>query len=142
MTPEEDGGYSVCFPDLDGCYSCGDDFIDAVVMAEDAAKTFVSFLLKEGDKVPKAKRHDTPEGDESVWVTFEADPSYIVEGPVVSAAEAARRLNLSRARITSMLNSGLLDGYRTGRHTYVTEKSIKARLKAPRSAGRPKKTTA
>ena len=31
----EDGGYSVSFPDLDGCYTCGDDLVDAMYMAAD-----------------------------------------------------------------------------------------------------------
>ena len=35
FTPEEDGKYSVFFPDLDGCYTCGGDRQDAIVMAED-----------------------------------------------------------------------------------------------------------
>ena len=35
FTPEEDGNYSGFFPDLDGCYTCGDDLQDAIVMAED-----------------------------------------------------------------------------------------------------------
>lgn len=32
---EEEGGYSVLFPDLEGCYTCGDDLKDAYEMAED-----------------------------------------------------------------------------------------------------------
>lgn len=35
FTPEEDGGFSVVFPDLEGCYTCGDDLADAIMMAED-----------------------------------------------------------------------------------------------------------
>lgn len=35
LTPEEHG-YSVAFPDLPGCYTCGDDLPDALHMAEDA----------------------------------------------------------------------------------------------------------
>lgn len=31
----ENGGYSVFFPDLEGCYTCGDDLKDALFMAED-----------------------------------------------------------------------------------------------------------
>ena len=34
FTPEE-GGYSVIFPDLEGCYTSGDDMADAIYMAED-----------------------------------------------------------------------------------------------------------
>ena len=36
FTPEEDGGYSVRFPDLEGCFTCGDTMADAIFMAEDA----------------------------------------------------------------------------------------------------------
>lgn len=36
FTPEEDGGYSVLFPDLEGCFTCGEDMADAIFMAEDA----------------------------------------------------------------------------------------------------------
>ncbi len=35
FTPEEDGGYSVVFPDLEGCYTCGDTLADAILMAQD-----------------------------------------------------------------------------------------------------------
>ena len=42
LTPEEEGGYSVEFPDLPGCFSCGDTFNDAVAMGADAAKTYVA----------------------------------------------------------------------------------------------------
>ncbi|MDE5779169.1 MAG: type II toxin-antitoxin system HicB family antitoxin [Lachnospiraceae bacterium] len=35
FTPEENGGYSVNFPDLESCYTCGDDMTDAIMMAED-----------------------------------------------------------------------------------------------------------
>lgn len=36
LTPETDGGYSVVFPDLEGCFTCGDNLADALFMAEDA----------------------------------------------------------------------------------------------------------
>lgn len=142
LTPEEEGGYGVRFPDLDGCYTCGDDYADAVNMAADAAKTFVAALMKHGDPIPEAKRHDVPDGDDSVWVSFEVDPSYIVDGPVVSAAQAARELGLSAGRVTHMLNAGLLEGYREGRRTWVTTASIEARKAAPVASGRPRKAVA
>ncbi len=34
ITPEKDG-YSVVFPDLEGCFTCGDDLSDALWMAQD-----------------------------------------------------------------------------------------------------------
>lgn len=36
FTPETDDGFSVNFPDLEGCYTCGDNMADAIMMAEDA----------------------------------------------------------------------------------------------------------
>jgi len=35
LTPEAEGGYSVLFPDLEGCYTQGDDLADALDMAKD-----------------------------------------------------------------------------------------------------------
>lgn len=36
FSPEENGGYSIKFPDLDGCYTCGDNLSDGLEMAKDA----------------------------------------------------------------------------------------------------------
>lgn len=140
LTPEEEGGFSTEIPDLPGCYSQGNDFKDAVEMAADAGKTYIASLMKDGERIPRATVRDIPEGDREAWVFFETDASYIVDGSVVSAAQAARDLDVSPGRISHMLNSGLLDGFRSGRHTYVTQESIDARLAAPRTAGRPKKS--
>lgn len=70
---------------------------------------------------------------------LETDPSYIVEGDVVSAAEASRMLGVSPGRITHLLNAGILDGYREGRRTWVSVASIEKRLSEAVKAGRPKK---
>ncbi len=36
FTPENDGGFSVRFPDIDGCFASGDDLQDSLKMANDA----------------------------------------------------------------------------------------------------------
>lgn len=36
FTPESEGGFSVNFPDLEGCYTCGENLADSIMMAEDA----------------------------------------------------------------------------------------------------------
>ena len=36
FTPEENGMYSVNFPDLEGCYTGGEDLTEAIIMAKDA----------------------------------------------------------------------------------------------------------
>lgn len=138
ITPEEEGGYSVEIPALPGCFTCGDDYEDAVRMAADAARTWVASALGHGEAVPPYSRAEVPAGSERACVVFDADPSWIVEGPVVSAAEAARELGVSAGRVSHMLASGLLEGYRMGRRTFVTTASIEARKAAPRPAGRPR----
>lgn len=139
LMPEENGTYSTEIPDLPGCYSEGKDFKDAIEMAADAGKTYIAALLKDNNHIPEATVQEIPEGDREAWVFFETDASYVVDGDVVSAAEAARELNLSAGRITHMLDAGLLDGFREGRHTWITKNSINARKLLPVSAGRPKK---
>ena len=44
FTPEEAGKYSVYFPDIDGCYTCGDDLADGMEMAEDALALMLTHL--------------------------------------------------------------------------------------------------
>ncbi len=46
ITPEADGAYSVNFPDLEGCYTCGNDLGDALFMAEDV----LAFTLYDYEK--------------------------------------------------------------------------------------------
>lgn len=35
FTPEDDGSFSINFPDLEGCYTCGDNLTDGMEMAKD-----------------------------------------------------------------------------------------------------------
>ena len=50
FTPEENGAYSVYFPDFESCYTCGDTLADAIMMAEDA----LAFTLYEYEKENRA----------------------------------------------------------------------------------------
>lgn len=50
----DEGGYSVVFPDLDGCFTEGDDITEAIEMAEDAASGWILGEIEEGRSIPKA----------------------------------------------------------------------------------------
>lgn len=50
---EDEGGYSVFFPDLEGCYTCGDDLQDAIMMAEDVLAFYLYDEEREGNTIPK-----------------------------------------------------------------------------------------
>ena len=49
---QEKNGYSVIFPDLEGCYTCGDDLEDAIYMAEDVLAFTLFDYEKTGLSVP------------------------------------------------------------------------------------------
>ena len=49
---KEKKGYSVDFPDLPGCYTCGDDLGDAIYMAEDVLAFTLYSMDKRGEEIP------------------------------------------------------------------------------------------
>jgi len=55
FTPEEKG-FSVYFPDLEGCYTCGDDLQNALMMAEDVLAFVLYDLEREGKVIPEASK--------------------------------------------------------------------------------------
>jgi len=52
FTPEENGMYSVDFPDLEGCYTCGEDLAEALYMAEDVLAFTLYDYEKEKRPIP------------------------------------------------------------------------------------------
>jgi len=53
---EESGGYCVYFPDIEGCYTQGEDITEAIDMAEDALCLMLYDMEKKGLDVPKASK--------------------------------------------------------------------------------------
>lgn len=49
---EDNGGFSVFFPDFEGCYTCGDDLTDSIYMAEDVLAFTLYDYEKEGKEIP------------------------------------------------------------------------------------------
>ena len=58
LTPEEHG-YSVTFPDLPDCYTCGDDLPDALFMAEDALSGYLARAEELHRSIPAPSHPDT-----------------------------------------------------------------------------------
>ena len=54
FTLEENGMFSVKFPDLQGCFTSGDDIADAVYMAQDALCLTLYDLEQDKKPIPKA----------------------------------------------------------------------------------------
>ena len=51
---EDDGGFSVQFPDLLGCCTQGDTIEEAIQMAEDAALGWLLTSVENNEEIPKA----------------------------------------------------------------------------------------
>ena len=52
FTPEEGGSFSIVFPDLESCYTCGDSLSDGIEMAEDALALVLYGYEKDGREIP------------------------------------------------------------------------------------------
>jgi len=52
FTEEEEGGYSVNFPDIKNCFTCGNDMSDAIEMAEDVLCLMLYDMEKDGKEIP------------------------------------------------------------------------------------------
>ncbi len=115
----------------------GEDVEDACESAADLLRETMIDLLIRGRELPKPSFGNESKHDGiKVVVSVEVSLSDMEK---VSATEAARLLGVSRSRVTAMIESGRLDGWKEGRNTWVTRASVDARLENPRSAGRPKK---
>jgi predicted RNase H-like HicB family nuclease len=76
LHPEDEGGFSVTVPALDGCVTQGDTFVDAVENARDAIEGHLAVLAQHGWEIP-IERHPL------VPVSLD------VEMPVIEPAHAA-----------------------------------------------------
>ena len=57
--------------------------------------------------------------------------------PAMTAADAARELGVSSARVAQLCKAGLLDSWRDGTRRMVSRASVEARKEDVPSAGRP-----
>jgi predicted RNase H-like HicB family nuclease len=67
---EDDGTYSINFPDLDGCYTCGDSLEDGIEMAEDALALVLYGYEKDARKIPAPSPANSLELSGNEFVNF------------------------------------------------------------------------
>ena len=53
---EENGGYNVYFPDLEGAFTYGDSLEEALFMAKEALSVYIYSLEDRGLKIPKPRK--------------------------------------------------------------------------------------
>ena len=62
----ESDGYTILFPDLPGCISCGDDVKDALYMANDALGTYLFDGYSKLEDLPKSSRLEDIKIEDSI----------------------------------------------------------------------------
>ena len=139
LTPCGSDGYEASIPELE-LMTQGNDFADAVYMAQDLLCLEISDRLKEGDPLPTVGSFtpECPDGSTIVGIMA------LVEGDDLSlnemtADEAADILDVSRSRIYAMVRDGILKARKVGATLMISTESVKERFNSPRKAGRPRK---
>ncbi len=67
---EEDGGFSIFFPDIPGCFSQGDDIADGIFMANDALALSLYSMEKDGKTIPPSTPLNKIEVEDDDFVTY------------------------------------------------------------------------
>lgn len=124
---DDEGMFCGYVPDCPECQVRTFSFEEAIGQLCDALEEALSAALCDGIEPPAATfGHKVYYGFFSVALCVHADDSANYQ--VVSAAQAADMLGVSRPRVSALLKSGQLDGYREGRNSWVYARSIKRRL--------------
>lgn len=84
----KDKGVSVCFPDLPGCISVGDNFEEAVRMAHEALTGHLEVMMEDGDPIPDPRSLEQIKDEWEDWSDWTKDGNFVVG--VVSAFPALK----------------------------------------------------
>ena len=89
---EEKNGYSVRFPDIEGCFTCGDTLDEGLSMANDALSLMLVHLEDEKGKIPEPTSIKSITVDEDEFATL------------ISADTAVYRKTLSNMAVKKTLS--------------------------------------
>lgn len=117
----------------------GRSFEDAVRMATDWLRTMALDSLMNKEELPSGGLGNEPRyGGRTVVVAVDAR---LEDVPCVTAAEAARMLGVSDARISQLCSSRVVDSWKVGGTRMVSLACVEARLAEAPKAGRPRRET-
>ena len=120
---------------FDGEGTFGDDLEDAVESAADWLSGVVDDHLMSGEDMPPMSFGHVPEhGGRVIAVAVSRELGDI---PAMTAADAARELGVSTARVAQLVGAGLLDSWRDGTKRMVSRASVEARKEYGPRPGRP-----
>lgn len=74
--PAEKGMFEVSFPDLENCYTSGENLEDAILMADDVLNLMLWTMEKDGCPIPKASKIEDLHPEENVIVSYVAADTF------------------------------------------------------------------
>lgn len=135
IVPSE-GGYVAIPYDLEGATQA-DSFDDLCLSVADWLKVTIESYELRGARLPHASFGNVPRyGGTNMVFSVTAGRETIER---VTVTEASRLLRVTPGRVSQMVASCQLEGWREGRNAYVTLDSVRARLAERPRAGRPRK---
>lgn len=114
----------------------GDDLEGAVESAADFLSCVVDDHLVNGAELPPMEFGHEPENGGRVIAL--AVSRSLSDVPAMTAADAARELGVSSARVSQLIRAGLLESWREGTRRMVSRASVEARKEESPRAGRPR----
>lgn len=133
----DSGGSVIAEPlTFNGEGTFGDDLDDAVESAADWLSMVIDDHLERGAEMPPMSfGHKPSHCGRVIAVAVSRDLSDI---PAMTAADAARELGVSTARVAQLVKAGLLDSWRDGTKRMVSRDSVLARKADAPKPGRPR----
>lgn len=134
----EDEGILLAFPyDMDGGTQ-GCNLKEVCEMAADWLQAEMEHRAMHDLPFPEATFGNKPknEGGKNIIVAVNASKETVRR---MTYAEAARRLGVTRGRVSQMVKANLLETFELDGRNWITENSVNARLAEKPAAGRPRK---
>ena len=140
LIPENEGGYSVFFPDWKSS-TCGETKKEAALMAVDLLQTDATYTLANGQRLPKATFDNArEEASERIFVAISTSTEEAKAWwPWVTTPEAAQMLGVTVGRVHQLIAAGALRSMREGRDVHVSRMDVETRLAVPPRTGRPRR---
>ena len=133
----ESNGYVDAVPCDDlGEGTFGEDLEDALESAADWLKCVIDTANIQGTELPHPVfGHEPVRGGKVIALALVRELGDI---PAMTAAEAAKELGVSTARVAQLCAAGLLVSWKDGSRRMVTRDSVEARKAEKPTAGRPR----
>jgi len=138
ITPEKKG-YSIEFPDVEGCVTQGDDLRESYIMAYDALGLMLQEISEAGKPLPLATYGRTPPGKGLMAVIVINMDNLDFTEDYVTVREACDMLGVTPQRVQALIKSGDILSTKVGTSRMVDQRSVIGYRKRRGGAGRPRK---